>query len=126
MAKENFSAHMTTFNEVIDNSKKYQIPPYQRDYSWEEDHWNQLWEDILSNDTEHFLGILVLQEEKNQVIVIDGQQRITTILLIILMCIYILNDKLKELSDKKQKELLEALAAETGGKKSFFKELFGK
>ena len=107
MAKENFSAHMTTFNEVIDNSKKYQIPPYQRDYSWEEDHWNQLWEDILSNDTEHFLGILVLQEEKNQVIVIDGQQRITTILLIILMCIYILNDKLKELSDKKQKELLE-------------------
>ena len=107
MAKENFSAHMTTFNEVIDNSKKYQIPPYQRDYSWEEAHWNQLWEDILSNDKEHFLGILVLQEERNQVIVIDGQQRITTILLIILMCIYILNDKIKELSDEKQKEVLE-------------------
>lgn len=104
MAKENFDAHIKTFKDVIDNSKKYLIPPYQRDYSWGEENWTQLWDDILSADIEHFLGIIVLQEEKKQIVVIDGQQRLTTILLIILMCLYVLQEKLKNLSSEQQKE----------------------
>ena len=103
MAKENFDAHIQTFKDIIDNSKRYQIPLYQRDYSWGEEHWTQLWDDILSEDSEHFLGIIVLQEDKKQVVVIDGQQRLTTVLLIILMCLYLLQDRLINTKEEKQK-----------------------
>ena len=34
-------------NEVLGNGKKYFVPIYQRDYSWKEDNWEDLWADIL-------------------------------------------------------------------------------
>lgn len=73
-----------TLNTIIGNGKSYQVPIYQRDYSWSEDDWEDLWNDIeeISNDKTHYLGYLVLQ--KNQIgdesyWIIDGQQRLTTL-----------------------------------------------
>ncbi|TAG50732.1 MAG: DUF262 domain-containing protein [Cytophagales bacterium] len=34
-------------NEVLGNGKKYIVPLYQRDYSWKEDNWEDLWADIF-------------------------------------------------------------------------------
>ena len=34
-----------SFNEIIGNGKIYKVPPYQRDYSWDEDNWEDLWTD---------------------------------------------------------------------------------
>lgn len=35
-----------TFQELIGNGKKYRAPLFQRDYSWEEEQWEDLWNDI--------------------------------------------------------------------------------
>lgn len=75
------------FSSVISNNRSFMVPKFQRDYSWEKEQWDDLWQDIdtmiLEND-EHYMGYLVLQttDDKNYNI-IDGQQRFTTILLLI-------------------------------------------
>ena len=62
---------------------KFFVPMYQRTYSWEEKHVTDLFEDIKVNikESEYFLGTLVLTQKNNKLEIIDGQQRITTILL---------------------------------------------
>lgn len=78
-----------TLNTIIGNGKSYQIPKFQRDYSWEEDDWEDLWNDIqeIPNDETHYLGYIVLQpiqNEKEAYWVIDGQQRLTTLSILVL------------------------------------------
>jgi uncharacterized protein with ParB-like and HNH nuclease domain len=85
------------FNTVIGNGKSYQVPLYQRDYSWEKDHWEDLWQDIeaIPQDQNHYLGYLVLQPVKNAVqsfLIIDGQQRIATLSLLSLATAKLLRD----------------------------------
>ena len=40
------------YSEVIGNGATYHVPPYQRDYSWSDDQWSDLWLDILALETE--------------------------------------------------------------------------
>jgi|YNPMSStandDraft_1061717.scaffolds.fasta_scaffold05932_3 uncharacterized protein with ParB-like and HNH nuclease domain len=70
--------------ELIKN-KKLKVPTYQRAYSWEEQHVNDLLDDIQSNfnASEYFLGTIVLTEKTGFSEIVDGQQRITTVFLII-------------------------------------------
>lgn len=83
----------TNFGDLIGNNRKYIVPRFQRDYSWEEQQWDDLWQDILSmmNETsDHYMGYLVLQSSdsrNNEFRIIDGQQRFTTITLLILALI---------------------------------------
>ncbi|NLJ76875.1 MAG: DUF262 domain-containing protein [Peptococcaceae bacterium] len=92
------------------------IPDYQRPYSWQKSHCEQLFEDIdeSNRQNEYFLGTIILQEigkigTGKKYDVIDGQQRITT-LQILLACLRdAVNDKsYKEATQKKiyQKENL--------------------
>lgn len=72
-----------TLNTIIGNGKSYRVPPYQRDYSWDREDWEDLWNDIgeIPNDRTHYLGYLVLQpiaDGDESYWVIDGQQRLTT------------------------------------------------
>src|SRR3989344_7492854 len=69
----------------------FQIPIYQREYSWEISHWSELWEDIsgLKKDDAHFLGTIVTISETHQpglnyFQVVDGQQRLTTLLILLI------------------------------------------
>ena len=89
MAKINFDTANKTFREIMANGLKYTVPKFQRDYSWKEEQWNDLWDDIISvidqEDEEHYMGYLVLQMKSNELFsIIDGQQRITTITLEVL------------------------------------------
>ncbi len=73
-----------TLNTIIGNGKSYQVPIFQRDYSWDKEDWEDLWNDIeeIPNDKTHYLGYLVLQkiqEGEESYWVIDGQQRLTTL-----------------------------------------------
>ncbi len=73
-----------TLNTIIGNGKSYQVPIYQRDYSWDKDDWEDLWNDIeeIPNDKTHYLGYLVLQKSQEgdeNFWIIDGQQRLTTL-----------------------------------------------
>ena len=76
------------FSEMMSNSRRYVVPPFQRDYSWEQEQWEELWQDIeqmRKSNTQHFMGYVVLQtEDERNFQIIDGQQRITTISLLIL------------------------------------------
>lgn len=62
------------------------IPRFQREYSWEPDHVSEFWDDILDNMTEpYFIGAMVVYKvERSTLAVVDGQQRLTTIT--ILLC----------------------------------------
>lgn len=86
-----------TFGELAGNGKIYEVPPFQRDYSWDKEEWEDLWFDLLALDQEgdHYMGYLVLQETKEpkKFIIIDGQQRITTISLLILAAVRYLIDQ---------------------------------
>lgn len=85
------------FSGVMSNRKVYTIPQFQRDYSWKDEHWEELWEDIeqmRENRAQHFMGYLVFQAQDGKTFqVIDGQQRLITLSIIILAAI----KKLKEL-----------------------------
>lgn len=71
-------------------AEKYIIPDFQRPYSWEVEHCEKLWEDILdfynekkTNEDKYFLGNIVMHPQEDSYVVIDGQQRLTTLLLLI-------------------------------------------
>jgi hypothetical protein len=61
------------------------VPLYQRAYSWTTEEVDQLWEDITGSlESEHFMGSIVLNEEnKLRPQVIDGQQRLTTLMILL-------------------------------------------
>jgi uncharacterized protein with ParB-like and HNH nuclease domain len=86
-----------TYRQLMGNGLRYEIPKFQRDYSWEAEHWDDLWQDIralLANeDNEHYMGYLVLQTSNNKEFqIIDGQQRLTTMSLLILSTLKCLKD----------------------------------
>lgn len=83
------------FLDFIKKSSQFAIPIYQRTYSWTERECRQLWEDIIrsgGNDevSAHFVGSIVYIEKglyhvmaPSPLLVIDGQQRLTTMALLI-------------------------------------------
>lgn len=78
------------FASLIRSGGKYIIPKFQRDYSWDIEQWDDLWQDIenmLTEGGEHYMGYLVLQTKNKDSLIIDGQQRFTTITIIILAAI---------------------------------------
>lgn len=68
----------------------FRIPEYQRPFSWDADNFDDLIDDVLtaSKDQEYFLGTIVLhkRDDKGNHDVVDGQQRLTSIL-ILLACL---------------------------------------
>ena len=100
--KNIFDTKTTSFQELIGNGKKYKIPEFQRDFSWKEENWEDLWQDLMDvyNETEpqHYMGAIVLQntDDKKTFIVVDGQQRITTLSLFVLA----IAKHIKDLIDK--------------------------
>ena len=68
--------------------KSYKIPDYQRAYSWEQHHWKALLDDLLEQnegDNNYFFGNILIEEtsKNRQYEIIDGQQRIITIIIFI-------------------------------------------
>ena len=93
MAKANLlNTSTSTFLELIGNGRLFKVPPYQRDYSWTEEQWEDLWTDIVDladrPDDTHYMGALVVEGRSDrEFAVIDGQQRIATLSLLALAVI---------------------------------------
>jgi hypothetical protein len=73
-----------TFGDLIGNGKRYRVPAYQRNYSWGEEQWEDLWNDIEALergvDERHYMGALVVEVQgEREFLIIDGQQRLTTL-----------------------------------------------
>jgi hypothetical protein len=82
-------AEERTISNVLTEQVCYEIPPYQRPYSWERENVQQLledvWEAYKAHDSEYFIGSLITieKERDRRYDVVDGQQRLTTLNLII-------------------------------------------
>jgi len=63
----------------------YHIPRFQRPYSWEKDHISEFWNDtIAESETDYFIGSIVVYKKSDELFgVVDGQQRLTTITMIL-------------------------------------------
>lgn len=81
-------AKESKIQEILTENKRYVIPAYQRPYSWTVDHALQLLEDLetsfLNKEVEYFIGSMIcIKKDENIFEVVDGQQRLTTLSLII-------------------------------------------
>lgn len=92
------AAEETTLQALLEGTKQYQVPLYQRTYSWSNVQLDRLWDDIakLAEDrvdapgATHFVGSLVLAPSPSNgpagvpaYLVVDGQQRMTTLSLLL-------------------------------------------
>lgn len=90
MSAINFNTANQTFRQLMGNGLSYHVPRFQRDYSWTQDEWDDLWQDIQETlrpggEPAHYMGYLVLQTQDNKTFdVIDGQQRLTTLSTLVL------------------------------------------
>ena len=84
-----FNPNEVTIGREFSNNVPYKIPRYQRKYVWNEEQWRNLIEDIIlsmekqGNDNYHFIGSFIFEKNTNEWIVVDGQQRLTTITILI-------------------------------------------
>lgn len=87
-------ANKSIISFLIDGNKQFQLPLFQRNYTWTKREWEVLWDDLnyiadKGHDKSHFLGAIVTLPMNSgpdavaKYIVIDGQQRLTTLYLIL-------------------------------------------
>lgn len=73
-----------SLSDLLGMNKEMIVPFYQRNYDWKENEVRRLIDDIDNNqNNEYFLGTLVFKNESYKTTIIDGQQRISTLFLII-------------------------------------------
>jgi hypothetical protein len=77
------ASQVISLGDLLRTGDTYVVPPYQRNYAWEEDQYGAFWSDIsktfLGDTLEYFLGSIVINNaQAPELVVIDGQQRITT------------------------------------------------
>lgn len=82
------SCQITSIGELLRAGGKLKVPPYQRNYAWEEENYSDLWFDIqetfTGNVQEYFLGSVVIDNSTTpNLTLIDGQQRVTTTTILI-------------------------------------------
>lgn len=109
----------TNLAGVLEGKKQYQVPLYQRVYSWGQKQLDQLWNDIaelaatrrVEPSATHFIGSLVLAQSPDysivgvsKLLVVDGQQRLTTLTLLLAA----LRDHLIETGDRERADGIQA------------------
>jgi uncharacterized protein with ParB-like and HNH nuclease domain len=87
-------ASETKLQQIIEGTKQYVVPLFQRPYSWKKSEWQALWNDLVElckadNPRPHFMGSIVtmptmsVPEGVNKYLLIDGQQRLTTVFILL-------------------------------------------
>jgi len=84
------SARKVDVQDTLEGSTQLIVPDYQREYSWKKKQWRDLWDDLRALVMErenHFLGSIVIiedqYEDKKIEELVDGQQRISTIAIVL-------------------------------------------
>lgn len=116
-------ASETEFKKIIEGTTQFFVPHYQRAYSWGPKQWQQLWDDLVSlvedrsaqgqdaSKSTHFIGSMVTTPGSSvpqgvaKYVLIDGQQRITTLMLLLAA----LRDLLREGGDNRRAEMVHNL-----------------
>ncbi|VVB83029.1 Uncharacterised protein [uncultured archaeon] len=93
-----------TLEGIFRSNCTYCIPFFQREFSWDKERWEDFFEDLeesMKTGKGHFFGFMTFKKpEKNEIEIIEGQQRIT----ITTTLICVIRDMLLELNDEKWKE----------------------
>lgn len=82
----------TTIGEILTLSKHFVVPTYQRGFAWEANEASEFLSDLLAESEAGrglFLGTLIFnvaQEPEGRIVIVDGQQRLTTIFLMLVAC----------------------------------------
>lgn len=112
-------AHKKTLSFINnDPNLVFRIPYFQRAYVWEKDEWEDLLKTFFeSEDGKHFLGSLILKEDEksddlgNRVYnIIDGQQRLTTLFILLRVCYEIILKVNKNETNNEKKKRYEKMA----------------
>ena len=89
-------SEVSTFGEFCNKYNEIEIPVFQRDYDWEKSNIQALLDDIITGtetNNSYYIGNLLIYENKEKnAILIDGQQRVTTLFLFL---IYMANNEVK-------------------------------
>lgn len=108
---------------AISSNVVYRIPKYQREYTWGINDWDALFNDVTENDFGYFLGSYICVNSGSingtTLEVIDGQQRFTTIMLL-LTALYEKLNALKEQMDEDERTDLANLRNELANKKQTY------
>ena len=89
----------------------YAVPKYQREYTWSKNQWENLFDDVLENDFGYFLGSIICINQTTdalsvqQLEVVDGQQRLTTLSLLFAAIYDALKSHADRLDDDQRMEL---------------------
>lgn len=99
---------------------QYTIPIFQRRYAWGKDEIECLLEDILNSKGEYFIGTVIVEEKEKNLYIIDGQQRLTTLYLLLLCLIRdnksSLENKLRFEARGNAQEILKSLSTSSANK----------
>lgn len=100
----------TQLRVLLEGQKQFRVPLFQRPYSWKRKHWQTLWHDLIETygapSVPHFLGPMVTKalpgtaEGVSPFLVIDGQQRLTTVSLLLAALRDHVAESKPELADK--------------------------
>jgi uncharacterized protein with ParB-like and HNH nuclease domain len=105
-------ASETKLQQIIEGTRQYVVPLFQRPYSWKKTEWQSLWNDLVElceadNPRPHFMGSIVtipttsVPEGISKYLLIDGQQRLTTV--------FILLAALRDTAKQSENELAEEI-----------------
>lgn len=101
------NAETRSVNEIFSPNKKYIVPRFQREYSWQTEEIEEFWDDITEQikpqgakkvkNEEYFIGCIVLvgEDSKPEYLIVDGQQRLTTLTILLRAIV----DRLLELNE---------------------------
>ncbi len=121
----------TTIKEIF-QAEGYSIPNYQRDYAWKDKNFRDLWEDLeeaieySKKGQGHFIGTMVVaknEDNKKLYDIIDGQQRMTTIFMLLHVLANKQNEKDKQETRKYLYQKGELKLEVAPQNQSFFKTL---
>lgn len=110
MIKSVFNYPISTLLDIESNII-YSIPRYQREYTWGKPQWERLFDDLVENNSGYYLGSIICINQSQDAItiqdleVVDGQQRLTTISLLLAAVYKALKSK-QSLTDEENFELL--------------------
>ena len=111
------NAAASTAGSIISGSE-FELPPYQREYSWQQDEVREFFEDLqrsLENET-YFLGLIILTDEGGKKKIVDGQQRIVTLTLLAAALYHEANARKRSaLADRLSADFLYSINYETDG-----------
>ncbi|WP_081712881.1 DUF262 domain-containing protein [Burkholderia sp. AU4i] len=101
------NAETRSVNEIFSPNKKYIVPRFQREYSWQTEEVEEFWDDVVQQiklapgkkirNEEYFIGCIVLvgEDSRPEYLIVDGQQRLTTLTILLRVIV----DRLSELGE---------------------------